>query len=249
MKKLLSAVLWAAAPVLLLTACGPLYEYESANKRPGAPFIDAIVVSTKNDTLRCVKIFFHDTNTMNVSFNMERAGPNSTEYHAFNRSMGISGSLDSLMDTDIFGTTTFRNYYDRYLYRMVAKSELDSVSDYSAPDSLFFIESQPMIDSVYIDSIHPVILFSVPGDQSFKDIKVEMVWNDSVLVSDTVYQQEVGDIIKRSYIFETINIDSVRDAAQSIADRTFGIRVTAWLMVNQGSTGWGIAVAKLVVPE
>jgi hypothetical protein len=249
MKTPRSAVPWAAAAALLFFACGSLFEYESANKPPGAPFIDSIVVSTKNDTLPCVKIFFHDTNTMQVSFNMERAGPNSTKYDAFNRSMGIPGSLDSLIDTDIFGTTTFRNYYDRYLYRMVAKSNLDSVSDYSAPDSLFFIESQPMIDSVYIDSIHPVVLFSVPGDQSFKDIKVEMVWNDSVLVADTVYRGEPRDIIKRPYLFETINVDSVRGAAQSIADRTFGIRVTAWLMVTQGSTGWGIAVAKLVVPE
>jgi hypothetical protein len=220
----------------------PIGKSETENLILAPPILDSLKVTSKNDAVPCIRIYFRDSNSEPVLLRIERTAANSSTY-----SLLVSGiPQDTSFYNDTNFPTNFNQDYDRYLYRVRA-SQQDSLSNPSNIDSVFLVGSQPVIDSISISAGYPVVYYTI-YDQWFKDILIEIIKSDSTIAA--VEYKSISGTNSRIEAFGNISTDSLRLSAQgdSLNNGIYAVRILQTVTLPE-ATAYGIAVKGFSVLE
>ncbi|MFH0922231.1 MAG: hypothetical protein V1913_17950 [Fibrobacterota bacterium] len=222
--------------LVLAAGCSTPNRYKSLEQSPGAPRIDTVFVSTRNDTTACIRIAYTDTNTLAVTFRIERADLGGPDFRP--RVYGIPSHLTVYHDDY---PDSLPQAYNEFRYRMTAATESDSISPVSNTASIELLDTPPAIDSVVTTAGYPVVHYRIFGGRGNEWI-VEIVKNDSVIAHSQTYLSFSDET--RTASFDELTLDTLRTRwpAGPSENGTFGARVIVTVLKAQAIAVAGFKV-------
>ena len=201
--------------------CSPPNPYISAERSPGSPRILSVQAATLNDTVPCIKVTYTDTNTLPVTFRVDRTSPGGSVYAI--RRYGIPANNRSFYDVPYPDSNS--QDYNKYYYRMYAVSSDDSLSPPSNTDSITLLATQPAIDSIDTSAGYPVVHYRISGLWGEQWV-VEIVKNDSLLAASGKIGPAFSGVDTTCF-FYAVSIDSLRARknAHPADNGVYGVRI------------------------
>jgi len=231
--------LFLLSSTLLLALCGQTCNperVESHHPKPGAPTLDSVILTTQNDRLPGIQLFFSDTNSMAVTYSIFKKGPTSTHWTP----IVISVPQDRRTYFDRELPTQFFEDHDGYHYRLQACSLSDSVSDFSDSVTLFLIDTSPVIDSILLETGFPRLYAHISGQERGLDYHLEITDSGKV-VAFFSKENQFGDNLSITHLFSELFVDSLKAASQVLGrNGTYGVRLRVIIPTSEGEA-FGIA--------
>jgi hypothetical protein len=225
-------------------------------KRPGPPALDSLHLTTHNDTQPGVRLFFSDTNLLEVSFNAQRTDAGGTVFFPVEGGQGIPkiyrnslglpcsalpDSCDSVYvfdDLRFFDGLSLQRDIAVYRYRLFAVSRSESLS---VPSNTLELKwSRPaVIQGVDLSAGYPVVQYEL-------DAPYGAEWDVEIVLRDTVrawnHHDQTFGTVTRTEAFPGLPVDVLK-TQNAGANGTFGVRILSVM----GAGYRGLAVASFNV--
>ncbi len=225
--------------ILLMFYCSIPTKYNSPRKTPFPPVIDSIYLTTKDDTLPCIRILYTYTDSLHATLRLYRKEPWAGSFSLLVHDIPMQEKeYSDVVKID----DTLSEFINTFSYRMTAVSPEDSASQYSEPDSISLVDLAPKIESINISSGHPVVSYFI-DTRSGVDWTVEIVKHDSVIAYYPHPQTLAGNYFTWAFLDVDIALLKTRSEADATDNGTYGVRI----IVRDVTDVYGIAVGKFNV--